>query len=150
MKEYYAVVEITTGKGTETSKKVMSIETKAKSEGVARRLVAQGARDMLVDGESVELLGISRLKKGAPVNQAVLDFYPTVAITLGSSYGEQKEIALLPDVTWKDVDGKTNKTASAVVKKKPPPLQLPFTSLDMEKIADFGTVYEYDSMNNVR
>lgn len=156
MSEYVGIIEYTRGKGAETTKRSVSFEGKANSQKKARTLFSVAALDQAVAGEKVELLAISRLKKGRPVDKDIMEYKTGMTVILADNYNvEPPKGCTLSDVwdpalEWKDTkDGKGWLARNQVtpLKKALPPLPETFTALDMEALADKGGVVKYDKLN---
>ena len=161
MSEYIGIIEYTRGKGAGLRKRLVSFECWNKRMRGARTLVSSAALDTTEPGEKVELLGISRLKDGVPVDTKLLDYKPAMAVILSRNYGKMKDtktatkevvVPLLQGQTQKK-KGKTpvaKGVARAVgggFKRKAKRLPQPLTTLDMDAISDYGNVYKYDNFN---
>ena len=170
MSEYVGIIEYTRGKGAETTKRLVSFEGKANSQKKARTLFSVAALDQAVAGEKVELLAISRLKKGRPVDKDLMKYQAAMTVILADNYNANvatvvksldkvlKDVKPLkkqdsgPELEWKDTKagkgwlGLANNPVTPL-KKTAPPLPKTFTALDMQALAGAGGVVKYDKHN---
>jgi hypothetical protein len=158
MSEYIGMVEYRKGKGASHTRRLVSFEGRAKSMKKARKLFDGAANEQAMASEDVEVIIVSRLKDGAPVNTDIMGYKPSMTVILAPDYKPDIrsdkfdavwEYADAKDVSPKPWGSKTTKAKARKALATPvrPDLAMPLNLDTMEKLADAYGVVKYDLIN---